>query len=230
MANLIGDLLANARALNAHSRAAETAGRNLANVNNPDYARQRVILGDRGTISTAEGPLGLGLEAQGVEHLRDRVLDRLVLREASVRGLLETKNGVFSRLESSLGEVIDRASDTAVLETGGLANNSPAGLSRALDDFFNAFHELAASPSDATQRQLVIAKADILTGRLHTVSERLRNVDQDVNLEVDATVNEANLLLERLAELNGTIERAREPRRGIVGQAPGLCPSAGYTR
>ena len=218
MANIIGDLLANARALNAHSRGAETAGRNLANVNNPDYARQRVLLGDRGTISTAEGPRGLGLEAQGVEHLRNRILDRQVLRETSVHGLLETKNGVFSRFESSLGEVIDRASDTAVLETGGQANNAPAGLSRSLGDFFNAFHELAASPSDATQRQLVIAKADILTGRFHTVSERLRNVDQDVNLEVDATVNEANVLLERLAELNRTIERHEFSQLGTASE------------
>ena len=51
MSGLFGALSNGIKALNAQSRAIETAGRNLANVNNPDYARQRIVYGDRGTVN-----------------------------------------------------------------------------------------------------------------------------------------------------------------------------------
>ena len=43
MSGLYASLNASVSALSAQSRAVETAGKNLANVNNPSYARQRVI-------------------------------------------------------------------------------------------------------------------------------------------------------------------------------------------
>ena len=54
MSGLIGDLLSAARALNAQTQGVNTAGKNMANVTNPAYARQRVILQDAGTIHDAE--------------------------------------------------------------------------------------------------------------------------------------------------------------------------------
>ena len=83
MSGLFGSLTNNVKALNAQSRAIETAGRNLANVNNPHYARQRVLFGDRGTVQTALGPQSLGLEALGITQLRDTLLDKQVLRETA---------------------------------------------------------------------------------------------------------------------------------------------------
>ena len=62
MSGLFGALNASVGALNAHSRAVETAGKNLANVNNPAYARQRVIYGDRGTVVTPYGAESLGTQ------------------------------------------------------------------------------------------------------------------------------------------------------------------------
>ena len=55
MSGLFASLNHSVSALTAHSRAVETAGKNLANVNNPTYARQRVIYGDRGTVLTPQG-------------------------------------------------------------------------------------------------------------------------------------------------------------------------------
>ena len=63
MAGLFDSLNASVKALSAHSRAIEITGKNLANVNNPAYARQRVVYGDRGTVKTPQGAESLGLEA-----------------------------------------------------------------------------------------------------------------------------------------------------------------------
>ena len=66
MSGLYASLNTTVKALGAHSRALEIAGKNVANVDNPGYARQRVIFGDRGTVLTPTGAESLGLEALGV--------------------------------------------------------------------------------------------------------------------------------------------------------------------
>jgi flagellar hook-associated protein 1 FlgK len=80
MAGLYASINATVQALSAHSRSIEITGKNLGNVNNTDYARQRVIYGDRGTVLTPQGAESLGLEALGVEQIRDGLLDRQVVR------------------------------------------------------------------------------------------------------------------------------------------------------
>jgi flagellar hook-associated protein 1 len=61
VAGLYASLNSTVMSLNAHSRALETTGKNLANVNNPAYARQRIIYGDRGTVVTPDGAESLGM-------------------------------------------------------------------------------------------------------------------------------------------------------------------------
>ena len=78
MSGLFGALSNGVKALTAHSSAIETSGRNLANVNNANYARQRIVYGDRGTVQTKLGAQSLGLEAKSVQQLRDILLDRQV--------------------------------------------------------------------------------------------------------------------------------------------------------
>ena len=59
--SILGDLSNATKALNAHRLGVTTAGTNIANVNNPEYSRQRVILGDHGVVQTGIGVQGLGL-------------------------------------------------------------------------------------------------------------------------------------------------------------------------
>jgi len=181
MAGLFSSLNSSVKAITAHSRALETAGKNLANVNNPNYARQRVIYGDRGTISTPQGAESLGLEALGVQQLRDSLLDRQVLREISLKAAYEGEQRGYQRAQ--------------------------AGLGPALDEFFNAFHSLAASPTDNGERQALMQKAAILVDRFHLADERLAQTQSDLDAQVNSDVSEVNRLLGTIAELNGQIGR-----------------------
>ncbi len=63
--------------LRSQSRAIETVGRNMANVNNPTYARQRVIFGDL----SSTGGASTGVDVLEVQQVRDALLDRQVARE-----------------------------------------------------------------------------------------------------------------------------------------------------
>ncbi len=88
MSGLFGSLQQSVQSLNAQSRGVETAGRNLANVNNANYARQRVVFGERGTVITPQGVQSLGIEAKSIQQLRDALLDRQLVREIGLSAAL----------------------------------------------------------------------------------------------------------------------------------------------
>src|SRR5690606_2337274 len=119
-------------ALGAHSRAIETTGRNLANVNNPAYARQRVTFGDRGSIETPQGTVSMGLQALGLTHIRDGLLDQQVLREIALSAAHRAEQAGYQRAQAGLGQGV--AGSTGV---GGVSSTTDHGIAAALDDFFN---------------------------------------------------------------------------------------------
>ena len=201
MSGLYASINSTVMALGAHSRAIETTGKNLANVNNPDYARQRVIYGDRGTVITPTGAESLGLEALGVQQLRDSLLDRQVMREISLTAAYDAEQSGLQRAQAGLGQSIDRTTSASDATAGG------SGLAGAIDDFFNAFQSLAARPTDDGERLALLQKAGTLTERLQIADTRLAQVQDDLNSEIGKDVEDVNRLLAAIAELNGQIGR-----------------------
>lgn len=202
MSGLFSSLNASVKALSAQSRALEISGKNLANVNNTSYARQRVIFGDRGTVVTPNGAESLGIEALGVVQLRDALLDSQVMREISLKSSLDAEQSGYQRAQAGLGQNI--SSTSAIGATSTTGDN---GLGAALDDFFNAFGGLAASPTDVGERQTLLQKAGILADRFNLADQRLTQVQTDLGAQVSTDVGDVNRLLGIVADLNGQIGR-----------------------
>lgn len=202
MSGLFSTLNASVRAITAHSRGLETAGKNLANVNNPVYARQRIVYGDRGIVETPYGAQSLGLEVVGIRQLRDTLLDRQLMREIGLGGMLDAERQAYQRAQAGLGQNID--GNAAVAAAG---SDAAGGLSAALDDFFNAFQGLAARPTDIGARQALFQKAGILGERFQLSDARLSQVQADVDTQIEGDVGEINSLLGVITELNSQIFR-----------------------
>lgn len=62
-----------------------------------------MVLGDRAVVSGPLGAVGTGVEALGIEHIRDRFLDAVVTHEQSQTAFLEAKQNALSRAEVDLG-------------------------------------------------------------------------------------------------------------------------------
>ncbi len=201
MSGLFSTLNITVKALNAHGRALETAGRNLSNVNNPAYSRQRVIYGDRGTVATPGGTESLGLEALGVQQFRDNLLDRQLMREISLKSSFEAEQSAYQRAQAGLGQGI---SATGAAETNTAGSN---GIGAAMDNFFNAFQNLASSPTDVGARQALMQTASVLTDRFQLVDTRLAQAQSDIDAQVSTDVGSVNTLLSTIATLNGQIGR-----------------------
>ncbi len=201
MSGLYASLNSTVKALGAHSRAIETAGKNLANVDNPGYARQRVQYGDRGTVLTTTGAESLGLEALGIEQMRDTLLDRQVLRETSLKAGFEAEQAGYQRAQAGLGQSIDRTQDASDPTVTG------TGVAGALDGLFNAFQGFAANPTGVGERQVLLQQASILGDRMQLTDGRLAQAQSDLDAGIATNVDDANRLLATIAELNGQIGR-----------------------
>ncbi len=202
MSGLYASLTNSVLALSAQSRALEVSGKNLANVNNPNYARQRVVFGDLGTVQTPIGPESMGLQAIGVEQLRDALLDHQVMRESSLSAYHLAQQSAYQRAQAGLGQNISSTNATS-----GSSSTTDNGIGAALDDLFNSFQSFAASPTDSGQRQALLQNAAILTDRLRLTDQRLGQVQTDINSQIATDVSTVNGLLQNVADLNAQIGR-----------------------
>lgn len=202
MSGLFSTLNSSVLALTAHSRAIEVAGKNLANVNNPDYARQRVVYGDRGTVVTPDGAQSLGLEVVAVNQLRDTLLDRQLMREIGLTDGADTEQQAYERAQAALGQSID---GSAALDASG--TSASGGLAAAMDDYFNAFQDFAGRPTDSGARQTLLQKAQILTDIFQQTDTRLTQVQTDLDSQVSTGTGKVNDLLSTIADLNTQISR-----------------------
>ncbi|MBK1878460.1 flagellar hook-associated protein FlgK [Pelagicoccus mobilis] len=212
--NILGNLANASKALTAHRFGVTTAGNNMANVNNPDYARQRVVIGEDGVVQTMAGPQGTGIEIQGFEHMRDKVLDRELLRESSLNASLSAQQAAMSKAESNLGQEISRSGDSPFIDGATADDGGIGGIAETINNFFNAFHSLSANPGSDAEKESLLQKADILVEKLNVTSERFSDLHDDLALQVRTDVGSANQMLEEIARLNAEISRAESSKAG----------------
>lgn len=206
MAGLISSLHNSSGALKVHSKGLEVVGKNLANINNRNYAKQRVEIGDRGQINTGIATESMGVEAMGLRQNRDALLDKSVMRELTSTASLEATQKVLKNAETALGQFLDRTKDSTSIQNA--LRSGGGGISDALTDFFNAWESVSVKPTDIGEKQLLIEKAKILAEKINQTDERLEQVQKDVDEQVQVDVETVNGLLTEIAKMNQFIAKA----------------------
>ncbi|MER3427132.1 MAG: flagellar hook-associated protein FlgK [Pyrinomonas sp.] len=195
------------RALRAQQLGITVTGQNIANVNTPGYARQRLLLAPAPPDGARPLSIGVGVLVQGVEAARDRFIEARLQRETGIAGRLNAERDVFAVIEGAFGNV------------------SEGGIGQALTSFFNSFRDLEANPTSVPLRTSVVARAVDLTNAFHLTRSRLQSVYRDTQVEAGSLVEEVNRLAAQVAELNrqisvaaktGNISSALEDQRGEV--------------
>lgn len=215
MSNLIGNLLNHGQTLGVQGYAIETTGRNMTNVNNPNYARQRVSIAEGLNYRTGTLTHSMGLEALGVEHIRNAVLDRQITNEKMERAALEKEYQLLMQMETNLNEFISQGSGIETLDGANSLDGEAAGLTKSIDDFLNAFAELAALPNSHAQRSIALQRAADLARHFNIADARLNEFDTSIAKRIQDDVQQVNLVLDQIAELNRKIARF-EIRPGVI--------------
>ncbi|HET7511453.1 MAG TPA: hypothetical protein VFJ88_01725, partial [Chthoniobacterales bacterium] len=113
--SLFGDLSSAAQALTVQSQGVALAGKNLANATNPAYARQRLIIGDLGTVETPSGPQSMGIQSLGIQQIRDGLLDAQLTREISNTSFWQAQQYNLAKAQIDLGVQVDRTGDSSAI-------------------------------------------------------------------------------------------------------------------
>ncbi len=177
-------------ALAAAQAGLSTAGQNIANAATPGYSRQSVVQ----TASTPQplgfGYIGQGTQVTGIQRIYNDYLGAQVVSAQSGKSQLEVQYTQIQQIDNMLAD-------------------PAAGLSGAMQDFFNGLQDVSTFPADAPARQAALSSAQALTSRFQDMQGRLDAIGQGVNLQIKDGVQTINQLAQQLVSLNQAIDRAQ---------------------
>jgi flagellar hook-associated protein 1 FlgK len=172
------DLFSIARSgVNASNQLLNTAGNNIANVNTEGYVRER-------TNFVAELSGGVGQST--TERVVNIFAQNQLRRDTTMEGEYEAYWNKAAVLDNVL------ASE---------ANSISSSMSR----FFSSLQTASDDATSIAARQGVLGQANSMVGQISTIGNFLDDKEQELNVEVETTVNQANSLIKSIAQLNSAI-------------------------
>jgi flagellar hook-associated protein 1 FlgK len=205
MPGLFSALDNTAQALNAQSVAISVTSTNIANVNNPNYAREYVVFGSPGQVMTPQGEESMGLDATSVQQDSDSLLNQQVITQIGLTSSDTSQQSFLQQAQAGLGQTITSGSTSA---SNSSTTTGDSGLAASLDDFMNGFQALAAEPTDSGTQESLIEQATSLTQTFQSIDQNLAQVQSDIGSQVSSDVTSANALLSQIAGINTQIAAA----------------------
>jgi flagellar hook-associated protein 1 FlgK len=206
--SLFNSLTSGTSALNAQSYALQIAGKNIANVNNTNYARETVSLGTSPATRTSLGNVSSSLEAQSATQVRNAFLDQQVTQENSLTSALAAEQSALQQAEASLGDTVSTGTSATTSASSG------SSLSSQLTGLFNAFQGLAASPSDPAAAQSVVVSATSFCDQLNQTDASLAQIQTGLDTQIQSSAGNINTLLSTIASLNTQIASSEAGQPG----------------
>jgi flagellar hook-associated protein 1 FlgK len=176
-------------ALAAAQAGISTTGHNIANASTPGYSRQTIVQSTSIALNYGYGYVGQGTQVSSITRIYSNLLAQQVNGHQATSSELST-------YATQMGQIDD------------LLANSDAGLSPAIQEFFNSIQDLASSPSDTATRQSFISMANALASRFQSMGDRLAEMQTGVNSQLTASVTAINSYSTQIAQLNTAIEKA----------------------
>ena len=187
VATLFGALNVGVSGLFVSRAATNLINHNIANANTPGYSRQYLDVQALTPQSSPFGMLGRGVGAVGIGRITDTFVEENLYRQTSLLGTYASINESLRNVEGILG---------------GVDNDR---LGNAMSAFFDSYSELANAPDDSGRRQNVLRRAQALAFQFRDISASLLSEERDVVRKMESQVADANALMQRVADLNGSI-------------------------
>ena len=176
--------------ITAAQKAFEVIGNNIANAATEGYHKQKIELTPSYSGQVGDVLFGGGVEITSVTRIIDTFLQQEIFDQNALFGQVSQELSTLQTVESTFGEFSEGSS-----------------LSTALDDFFIAMQELSAHPTESIWQNQAVTAAQTLSDQFRTLSDFLSNLENQIELEADNTVDQINILTSKVAELNESISK-----------------------
>lgn len=173
-------------ALNAAQMGLSTTAHNISNVNTEGYHRQSTVQATNIPVGSGSGFIGQGVHVDTIKRIYSQFLDNQVLQA-------QTRSSSFNSYLSSIEQLDNIVADPS------------AGLSPALQDFFQAVNDVANNPQSVPSRQTLLSAANAMISRFNTLDARFTEIQDGVNSLITENVNAINSYAQQIAKLNDQI-------------------------
>jgi len=182
--SLLGSIQLGANTLRVTQLALQVVGQNISNANTPGYIREEAILNPGPTEKRGGVLLGKGVRIDAVVQKIDAFLEERLRDSVSDRADVETRESVYQKLESILGEFGD------------------SDLSSSLSKFFSSIAEILNQPEDPALRNLAVHGGQSLATSIRTLAQRVGQIRSEASDRVIDAADRINQLLEKIRQLN----------------------------
>ena len=186
MAELSAALSAAQSALTLDQTLIGVTGNNIANLDNPNFARRQAQISEQTPLNFGRFTLGTGVQLDNIVGVRDRALNLRIAAETS-----------------------DTYGDTAFVSAMSQVEqyfpaDGSSGIASALNQFWSSWQALAADPSNNGSKQQVFSAAQDLASAFRSTASGIAATANSAANEVQSELDQANGLLGQLAKLNGS--------------------------
>ena len=177
--------------LAAAQRAFDIIGNNIANAATEGYHRQRLELSPAFSHQPGTSTFIGGVNIEGTTRMMDTLLEQELLRQKSSLASVSQETATLNTIQAAFGEFASEQS----------------GLDIIIDNFFTSLKNLEAYPTEDIWQNQVASDAQRLTGQFRTMGEFLNELQNQITLQAEATVETINTLTGQIGDLNNQIER-----------------------
>ena len=188
MAGLFSLLSLGARSLSAAQYGQATAGNNAANAATKGYSRRRAQVVEGPTIRMDTRVIGTGVRIEGLERLRDALLDTQWRLDSDDLNFAKAQAGITEQIQA----LFTPAEDNAVTSS--------------LNQLFAAFGDVAARPEDAATRRVLLTQAQAFVDAVRLTRDKVLNLENSTFLTIEDRVAEVEEVSQRLAQINVSIK------------------------
>ncbi|CAK7002891.1 MAG: hypothetical protein DELT_00104 [Desulfovibrio sp.] len=174
-------------ALTASQAAISVTGNNIANVNTTGYSRQSVLLKSSTSLDYSFGQIGQGVDTVTVLRAYDKFVESALVEQLGTASLYDSAYYALRNIEGLFDE------------------STVDGISAAMTSMFDAWNDLAQSPDSLAARQALVSSSQTLTSLLNSTSNTLESMQAELESLIREEVNNANTLMQEIAELNRQI-------------------------
>ena len=147
----------------------QTTGHNISNANTPGFHRQQIVQASNVGQFTGAGFLGQGSSVVSVVRLYDQILEGQVLQAQTQSSQLDAYYAQVKQLDNLLA-------------------SPDAGVSPALQGFFNGVQDVATNPASVPSRQAMLSGAQTMVARFQAIDQRFTEIRDGVNSQVVSSV------------------------------------------
>ena len=186
MGGLNTSLFVGMQALDATEAALNATSNNIANANTPGYTREIPTFSENDENVTGAGVSGGGVTLDGLESVRDELLNLQIQQQTSQQSSVNTQSSLLQQLQNYF-------------------SSNGGDIATTLSAFSSSLAQLSANPSSSPVQQSVYSAAQNLAQSFNTAANGLTSAQSSADQQVTQTVAQINSLTQQIAQLNSQL-------------------------